>query len=121
MRSRYPGANRSFVKLKDAEVCGGDMNVVRVAAAAGNDDLWQKLISARKNPLKQAALFGFGTLFLMLTRRLALDDAAPRVEKQLGVKGRPVLCPYAELGMDVDKPYQFEIIRKELEAKAAAV
>jgi hypothetical protein len=120
METRYPGSKRSFVKLKDAEVCGGDMNVIRVAAATGNDELWQKLVAARKNPLKQAALFGYSTLFLLLTRRLSLEDAIPRVEKQLGIKGRPVLCPYAELGMDVDKPYQFEILRKELEATVVA-
>jgi GTP:adenosylcobinamide-phosphate guanylyltransferase len=119
MEARYPGSNRSFVKLKDVVVCGGDMNVLRVAAATGNDELWQKLISARKNPFKQAALFGYGTLIQLLTRRLTLEDAVPRIEKQLGIKGRPVLCPYAELGMDVDKPYQYEILRKDLEAKKA--
>ena len=119
MEGHYPGSHRSYVKLKDVEVCGGDMNVVRVAAAHGNDELWEKLVSARKNAFKQAALFGFSTLILLLTRQLSLEAAVPRVEKQLGVKGRPVLCPYAELGMDVDKPYQFEIVRKELEAKAA--
>jgi hypothetical protein len=120
MEARYPGANRSFVKLKDAEVCGGDLNVVRVAAAYGNDELWERLISARKNVFKQAALFGFSTLLLMLIRRLSLEDAVPRVEKQLGIKGRAVLCPYAELAMDVDKPHQFEILHKDLEAKVAA-
>ena len=119
METRYPGSNRSFVKLKDAVVCGGDMNVIRVKAATGNDELWKRLISARKNPFKQAALFGYGTLILLLTRRLTLEDAVPRIEKQLGIKGQPVLCPYAELGMDVDKPYQYEILRKELEAKVA--
>jgi GTP:adenosylcobinamide-phosphate guanylyltransferase len=119
MEARYPGSNRSFVKMKDVEVCGGDLNVVRVSAAHGNDELWNKLISARKNAFKQAALFGFSTLILMLTRRLSLEDAVPRVEKQLGIKGRAVLCPYAELAMDVDKPHQFEILRKDLEKKAA--
>jgi GTP:adenosylcobinamide-phosphate guanylyltransferase len=114
MEERFPGANRSFVKLKDVEVCGGDLNVARVAAAHGNDELWNKLISARKNVFKQAALFGISTLILMLTRRLSLEDAIPRVEKQLGIKGRAVLCPYAELAMDVDKPHQLEILRKDL-------
>jgi GTP:adenosylcobinamide-phosphate guanylyltransferase len=120
MEARYPGANRSFVKLKDVEVCGGDLNVVRVAAASGNDELWDKLISARKNPFKQAALFGFWTLILVLTRRISLEDAVPRVEKQLGIKGRAILCPYAELAMDVDKPHQLEILRADLEKMAAS-
>ena len=121
METRYPGSNRSFVKLKDVEVCGGDMNIVRVAAATGNDELWEKLISARKNPFKQAALFGYGTLILLLTRRLSLEDAVPRIEKQLGIIGRPVLCPYAEIAMDVDKPHQLEILRADLEKQVAAL
>ena len=119
METRYPGSNRSYVKLKGLEVCGGDMNVIRVAAATGNDELWQKLINSRKNPLKQAALFGDTTLFLLLTRRLSLEDAVPRIEKQLGIKGRPVLCPYAEIAMDVDKPHQLEILRADLEKQLA--
>ena len=120
MEARYPGSNRSYVKLKGLEVCGGDMNVIRGAAATGNDELWQKLINSRKNPLKQASLFGYGTLFLLLTRRLSLEDAVPRIEKQLGIKGRPVLCPYAEIAMDVDKPHQFEILRADLEKQLAS-
>ena len=51
----------------------------------------------------------------MLTRRLSLEDAVPRVEKQLGIRGRAILCPYAELAMDVDKPHQFEILQADLD------
>ena len=57
----------------------------------------------------------FSTLFLMLTRRLSIRDAVPRVSKQIGVRGRAVFCPYAELAMDVDKPHQFEILRADME------
>ena len=116
MEARYPGSNRSFIKFKDAEVCGGDMNVVRASVATGNDDLWEQLVSARKNPFKQAAIFGFSTLFLLLIRRLSIHDAAPRVSKQIGVRGRAVFCPYAELAMDVDKPAQLELVTRHLQA-----
>jgi hypothetical protein len=27
---------------------------------------------------------------------------------------RAIRCPYAEMGMDVDKPFQLEILREEL-------
>ncbi len=120
MEARYPESKRSFIKFKDAEICGGDMNIVRASAASGNDELWGRLVAARKNAFKQAALFGFSTLFLLLTRQLSIEDAVPRASKRLGIRGRAVFCPYAELGMDVDKPYQFEILRKELEAKVTA-
>ena len=96
------------------------MNIVRASVASGNDELWERLISARKNAFKQAALFGFSTLFLLLTRRLSIHDAAPRVSKQIGIRGRVVFCPYAELAMDVDKPHQFEILRADMEKQVAA-
>ncbi len=120
METRYPGSKRSYIKFKDAEICGGDMNIVRASAASGNDELWSKLVAARKNAFKQAALFGFSTLILLLTRQLSIHDAAPRISKQIGIRGRAVFCPYAELGMDVDKPYQFELLREELEAAVSA-
>jgi GTP:adenosylcobinamide-phosphate guanylyltransferase len=115
MEARFPGSNRSYVKLKDVHVCGGDMNMVRVSATHGNDELWERLVEARKNALKQAAILGFGTLILILFRRLSLDAAVPRASKSLGLRGRAIVCPYAEIAMDVDKPHQFEILRADLE------
>jgi hypothetical protein len=32
----------------------------------------------------------------------------------MGFRGRAILCPYAEMGMDVDKPFQLEIMREDL-------
>ena len=121
MEARYPGSKRSFIKLKDAEICGGDMNTVRASVASGNDELWERLISARKNVFKQAALFGYTTLLLLLTRRLSIHDAVPRVSKQIGIRGRAVFCPYAELAMDVDKPHQFDILKADLEKQVGSV
>ena len=120
MEARFPGSKRSFIKFKDAEICGGDMNLVRASAASGNDELWEQLIAARKNVFKQAALFGFSTLILLLTRQLSIHDAAPRVSKQIGIRGRAIFCPYAEIAMDVDKPNQFELLRADLEKQVAA-
>jgi hypothetical protein len=117
MESRYPGSKRSFIKFKDVEVCGADMNVIRSSAAAGNDELWSRLIDSRKNALKQAALIGYGTLFLLLLHQLTLESAVHRASKSVGLRGRAVLCPYAEMGMDIDKPFQFEIMQADLQKR----
>jgi hypothetical protein len=80
--------------------------------------LWQELIAARKNVFKQAALLGFDTLLLLLLRRLTLQDAIERASRSLNVTARVIICPYPEIGMDVDKPYQLAIVRKELAQRA---
>jgi GTP:adenosylcobinamide-phosphate guanylyltransferase len=118
MEARYPGSNRSYIKLKDVDVCGGDMNVVRASVAQGNDELWKRLIDARKNALKQAALIGYGTLLLILMRQLSLEKTARRASKSLKLNGRAILCPYAEIAMDVDKPHQLEILQEDLKHRA---
>jgi GTP:adenosylcobinamide-phosphate guanylyltransferase len=114
MEARYPGSNRSFVRLRDAQVCGGDLNVIRASMVKHNEALWDRIIAARKNALKQASLLGFDTLILVLLRRLTLEHAVARVTRRLRLTGRALVCPYAEIGMDVDKPHQFEMMCSDL-------
>jgi molybdopterin-guanine dinucleotide biosynthesis protein A len=114
METRFPDSKRSFVHLKNLVVCGGDCNAVRLGAAAADHPFIDELSKARKNPIKQAYMIGFGTVFLLLLRQLTLENAIARVCKRLNLTGRAVLNPYAEVGMDVDKPFQLEIMRKEL-------
>jgi hypothetical protein len=115
MEARYPESKRSYVRLKDVEVCGGDMHVVRLSLAA-DPHLWNRIVDARKNVFKQAALVGLDTLFLLLTRRMTLMGAVKLAGKRLDIAAAVTLSPYAEMGMDADKPFQPDILREELEA-----
>ena len=115
MEKRYPGSKRTWTRLKDLEVCGGDMNAGRISLITDDDTaMWERITNSRKNPLKQAALIGFGTAFLLLTGKLSLQDAETRVMKRMNITGKAIVCPYAEVGMDVDKPHQLEIMRADL-------
>ena len=114
METRFPGSNRTYTHLKGMDVCGGDMNVVRASVASDESEIWDKISNARKSPLKQAALIGYDTLLLLLLRQLTMEKTIQKVANQLNVKGRGIVCPYAEIGMDVDKPHQLEIMRADL-------
>lgn len=115
MEERYPESKRTYTRLKDVEVCGGDAHILRLSLAADRG-LWDRLVDARKSIFKQAALVGLDTLFLLLTRRMTLVDAAELAGKRLGIKAEVTLSPYAELGMDADKPFQLDILREALGA-----
>jgi GTP:adenosylcobinamide-phosphate guanylyltransferase len=115
MEKRYPGCKRTWTHLKDMEVCGGDMNVGRIGLLLSEDtDIWHKITDARKSPMKQAALVGWDTAFLLLTGRLTLEKAETNIMKRLEITGKAIVCPYAEVGMDVDKLFQLEIMREDL-------
>jgi GTP:adenosylcobinamide-phosphate guanylyltransferase len=117
MESRFPGSKRSYIRFKDVEVCGADMNMIRTSIATGRDEFWNKLVAARKNAFKQAALIGYDTLFLLLLRQLTINGVVKKASARLGLKGRAIISPYAEIAMDVDKPYQLELLRKDLARK----
>jgi GTP:adenosylcobinamide-phosphate guanylyltransferase len=114
MEARYPNSKRSYTRLKDIEVCGGDMNKIHARLTTSHEDLWEKILAARKSPLKQASLLGIDNLILLLLGRITLEKAVERVTKRMNLTGEAVISPYAELGMDVDKPHQLEIIRADL-------
>jgi len=116
MEARFPGSNRTYTHFKDVDICGGDMNVIRASISA-NEPFWEKIIAARKSPLKQASLLGFDTLILLVLRQVTLADAVKRVAKRVGLTGRALVCPYAEIGMDVDKPNQLELVRADLSGR----
>ena len=118
MEARFPGSNRSYVHLKDMDICGGDLNVLRASIVTREGAFWERIIDSRKNALKQAALIGYDTLVLLLLRRLDLDGAIKKVTKRIRMSGRALVCPYAEIAMDVDKPHQLELMRADLCADA---
>jgi GTP:adenosylcobinamide-phosphate guanylyltransferase len=118
MEKRFPGSKRTWTRLKDMEVCGGDVNVGRIKLLISDDTgIWEKITNSRKSPLKQAALIGFDTAFLLLTGKLSLQKAETNIMSRLKITGRAVVCPYAEVGMDVDKPHQLEIMRADLKKR----
>ncbi|MBI9046845.1 MAG: nucleotidyltransferase family protein [Anaerolineaceae bacterium] len=117
MESRYPGSKRSYIKLNDVEVCGGDVSAFRLRIALQENPLVNALTHARKNVFKQARLIGFSTLILLLLRIISLSELEKRICEKLELNGKALLNPYAEAGMDVDKPFQYEIMKADLKEK----
>ncbi len=114
VEKRYPGSRRTYLKLKDVEVCSADMNVVSTSLVSRQEDIWTRLIEARKNPLKEAYILGLDTLLLVLLRQITLDRAVKKVTGRLHLTGRAIITPYAEMAMDVDKLHQFELVKADL-------
>jgi GTP:adenosylcobinamide-phosphate guanylyltransferase len=114
MEEKYPASGRTYTRFKDVSVCGGDLSVIKLDLYTTRKDFWRKIFQARKNSLRQAALIGIDILFLLVLRQLTLAEAVRRVTRRLKITGQGLLCPYPEIGMDIDKAYQMELARQEL-------
>ena len=121
METRFPESRRSYIHLRDGDFAGGDLVFFRPGASFDHQELAKKLATARKSALRQASMLGPVIFLRLLTRRLSLAEAERRAQKIFEVRARAVPCPHAEVGMDVDKPFQLEIVRADLEARAASV
>ncbi|MCO6453218.1 MAG: nucleotidyltransferase family protein [Caldilineales bacterium] len=120
MESQFPGSARSFVPLKEGRFCGGDLSMARAAIAKDNEQLIRDLLDRRKNAFQQVRLAGFGTVIKFLFRRLSVHDIEKVAARLIQCNARAVQSPYADLGMDIDKPQQLEMARRILAARAQA-
>lgn len=119
MEVHFPGSRRSFVPLRGGSFAGGDINMAKVSAIQANLSLAREISESRKNVWQQVRLLGFGTLIKFAFRRLTIADAERVASKALGFRGRAIVTRYPEMGMDVDKPHQLDMVRAILEGGPA--
>lgn len=119
MEAAFPGCRRTYFRFRDLVVSGGDMAVISTRLFSMDAGVWQRLTEARKSRWKTAATIGLDVLLLFLLRRLSLDEAVARASRRLEVVGRAIRCPFPEVGMDIDKPFQLELVERFLSRRAA--
>ncbi len=117
MERTFPGSKRSYIKLLGQEVCGGDMMVIQSQSATGHLPIIDRLVESRKNAVKQASILGFDLLLMLLLGKLSLEKAEKMISKRLKIKGKVLVSPFAEVGMDVDKPNQLELVKQYFASK----
>ncbi len=111
---KFPGVQRTYVKLKEGTFTGGNIFLVDPKVVPKCVKVGERLIKARKNPLKLCKIVGLGFLFEYLSHRLSLAEAEKKVSKLLDIKGKAIICSYPEVGVDVDKPSDLMMVSKLL-------
>ncbi|WP_054695169.1 nucleotidyltransferase family protein [Syntrophomonas palmitatica] len=111
---RFPGVRRTYARLKDGIFTGGNLFILRSAVIEQIMDMALKLVERRKNLLAISRLFGLGLMWKYITGRLSIAAAEKRFQEILGIRGKAIISPYAEVGVDVDKPADLELAHKHL-------
>lgn len=114
MLTGFPDSKRSYLTLREGRFCSGDMYLGKLSTAEQVQEKMRGFIENRKSVVRQLLLLGPGVILRFLFRRLALNDLLGVVQQALGITGGPVILPYAEAGMDVDKPFQWEQVKEYL-------
>lgn len=124
MEVQFPGSQRTYVKIKNGPVTGGNLMVVTPAIVHRNTEVAQKLFESRKNPLDLARVVGAPFIVKLVSGRLDPEDVARRLSKVFGGRCVALYTEHASIGADVDKPVDVIVTAKvlsEREDKPAAL
>lgn len=110
--AKYPGTRRTYVRLKEGTFCGGNLFLVWPEVIAESTRRGAAIVELRKNPLGLVRLIGFSFIMKYIFHNLTLQEAEERFSRLLGLVGVTIETPYAEVGIDVDKPEDMELIKE---------
>lgn len=105
----YPQSVRTFFSFKHDKVSGCNLFAVHTEKGLRILERWKYLEAVRKKPWRLVAAFGPLAFIRFLLGTLSLDDVFAVVSKRLELIAKPVLMPFAEAAIDVDKPADLEL------------
>ncbi len=112
---KYPVVKRTYVTLREGTFTGGNLFLVNPEIVERTADKVRKFLEYRKNPLKMVTLLGVPFLLrYLLFKNLTLQELEQKVSQMWNVRGAVIICPWPEVGIDVDKPSDLQLARAAL-------
>ncbi len=113
-----PGTRRSYLHFADGDFSGCNLFLMQRAAARGVIEIWQRIESERRRPLRMMLRLGPGFALRYRFGRLRLDDALARLGRLSGARIAVVEMSDGRAAIDVDKPEDLELARGLMAAAA---
>lgn len=113
----YPHVKRTYLNFKDQSVSGCNLFYIKNERGLEAIKFWRAAQHDRKKPWKLARRLGIGTLLKYATGQLTLSGAFEHASKTLKIDAKPILLPFAEAAIDVDKPSDLELVTTILDAR----
>lgn len=110
----YPQSKRTFLNFGGMKVSGCNLFALNDAAGLRAIAFWDRLDQLRKKPVRLIAAFGLRPLLLYGAGMLTLERAFSEASRKLKLSARPVLMPFAEAAIDVDKPADKDLVEEIL-------
>lgn len=107
----YPGIRRTYVRLKEGTYTGGNIFLVNPHVIRNCMDVAKHIVAHRKNPFQLSRILGLKFVFQFIWGTLTLPDVVRRVSELLNLRGAVIVSAYPEVGIDVDKPSDLDLVR----------
>jgi GTP:adenosylcobinamide-phosphate guanylyltransferase len=116
---KYPGMHRTYATLREGTFTGGNIFVLNPAMVIKWRREIERAVAVRKSVIGMARLLGFRLMVKFLLGSLSLREAEDRVARVLGCPVAAVESTFPEIGVDVDKPSDLELVTRHYRRLAA--
>lgn len=114
---QFPGVRRTYVTLKDGVYTGGNFALLDPGIVDRSHHIIEQAVAMRKKPVQLSRLLGFKFIVKFIFRQISLAEIERRIELTLGFKGVGIRSLYPEIGIDVDKVSDFNLISQLITTK----
>jgi GTP:adenosylcobinamide-phosphate guanylyltransferase len=118
IEAAYPQVRRTYHSIGGVELSGCDLYYLARPEAIPVVQFWQQTEKDRKKPWRIALRFGPLTMLRILFKRSGPEAVFAMLSRHLGVRVKPVILPFAEAAIDVDKTDDLALVREIIAHRA---
>lgn len=111
---KYPLVKRTYAGLQEGTFTGGNLTLIEPWIVEPCAPKVKRFIDNRKNVLKLSALLGLPFILKLLLKMLTIAELEAKISTLWGIKAAAVVSPFPEIGIDVDKPSDLQLVRAAL-------
>ena len=112
--SKYPLVKRTYAALQEGTFTGGNLTLIQPWIVEPCAPKVKRFIENRKNVLKLSALLGLPFILKLILKMLTIPELETKISSLWGIKAAAIISPFPEIGIDVDKPSDLQLVRAAL-------
>ncbi len=113
-RRKFPETERTYVKLREGRFTGGNMTLLQPSSILEKINDLYAVFSYRKQPWKYIRMLSVPLAVKFLLKRATIPELEFQLSRYFSLEIEAVRTPYPEIGTDVDKPEDLNMIRSWL-------
>lgn len=111
---RFPQMKRTYLRLQDGCFTGGNIILLHPGWFARCQPRLDQFVAHRKEPLKLLRILPKRFILKWLLNRLSVVDLEKYLSEMMQARAFAVPCEFVEIGTDVDKISDLEVVREAL-------
>ncbi|MEW5707236.1 MAG: nucleotidyltransferase family protein [Actinomycetota bacterium] len=110
----FPSVKRTYARVREGNFTGGNLILLKPQFVEKNIELIERVLESRKKPVRIVRILGISFLLRFVLGLLEISQIEKRIGKLTRSACAGIITPFAEIGLDVDKQSDLELVEVAL-------